>query len=141
MKRLIIVLLGILTIFTTNSCKKDIKGATAPTAFTGKWSLVQILVNDYWGGPAYWKTANTNTKIQFTPDGKYFKKYPYDTTYALIGSFQVLSDSTIQITASNPPSPSYPSFILYYNFSEGGHMTWGNFGTGALIKEKYRLDE
>jgi hypothetical protein len=140
MKRFIPACFSILTFFTTTSCKKDIKGAPAPTAFTGKWSLVQLYGNDYWGGTSYWKTATATTKIEFTTDSRYFRKYPGESNYTLVGTFQVLTDSTIQIIQSNPPSPSYPSYILYYSFSEGGHMTWGNFGTEGVIKEKYRLD-
>ena len=111
---MIVALLCILTILTTNSCKKDIRSTGAPTAFTGKWSLVQIYGNDYWGGPAYWKTATATMKIEFTTGGKYLKKYAGDTTYTLIGNYQVLSDSTIQIIQSNPPNTTYPDYILYY---------------------------
>jgi hypothetical protein len=72
---------SILTVFTTNSCKQDRNNPPTPMAFTGKWSLVQIYGNDHWGVPAYWKAATANTKIQFTPGGKYYRKYPNNTTH------------------------------------------------------------
>jgi hypothetical protein len=102
--------------------------------------LAETYGNDHWGGAAYWKPVTVNTKIEFTPDGEYFKQYPTDNTYTFIGTYKVVSDSTIRITQANPINPSYPSYTLDYNFSAGGYMTWGIFGYEALIKEKYRLD-
>ena len=128
-------------IFTTFiACKKNDNTSPAPSDFVGTWTISQVFGNDYWGGAAYWKNADGKTKIKFTTDGKYFKEYSTDSTYTFIGTFQKLSDSTIQITQTNPVNPSYPSYILNYSFSIGGYMTWGNFGTEAIIKEKYKLN-
>lgn len=141
MKTVVFVFSSILTIVIAGSCNKNVDNSATPTVFAGKWTLVEIFGNDYWGGPAYWKTVTANTKIEFTPDGKYFKKHSTDSTYTFIGTFRVLSDSTIQITQANPVNPSYPSYTLDYTFSARGYMTWGIFGTEALIKEKYQLDK
>ncbi len=132
---------SILTVIITGSCNKAVDNSTTPTGFAGKWTLVEIYGNDYWGGPAHWKTVSTGTKIQFTSDGRYFKKYSTDSSYTFIGTFKVLSDSTIKITQANPVNPSYPSYTLNYTFSAGEYMTWGVFGTEALIEEKYLYDK
>jgi hypothetical protein len=140
MKTLGFVFSSILTIIIAGSCNKTVDNAAIPKGFNGKWTLVEIYGNDHWGGPAHWKTVTADTKIEFTSDGKYFKKYSTDSSYTFIGTFQVLSDSTIKITQANPVNPSYPSYTLNYTFSAGGYMTWGVFGTEALIEEKYHFD-
>ncbi|MBY0481274.1 MAG: hypothetical protein K2Q21_07960 [Chitinophagaceae bacterium] len=136
MKKLVMIA-AILTI-NHISCTKDIE--VAPTEFTGTWTINQVYGNDYWGGPAYWKNADSNTKLKFTTDGKYFRKYPTDSAYTLIGSYLVLSNSKIKISQINPPVPSYPTYTLDYSFDIGGFMTWGVFGTEGIIKEKFKIN-
>lgn len=140
MKTAAFIFLSILTITLVSSCGKNADNGETPTDFPGKWTLIEIYGNDHWGGPAYWKNANGDTKIEFTADGKYFRKYPTDSNYTFIGTFQKLSDSTIRITQANPVNPSHPSYTLNYSFSHGGYMIWGIFGSEALIEEKYKID-
>ena len=141
MKNVILIFSSILTIMFESSCTKNVDNLTTPTNFIGKWTLTEILGNDYWGGAAYWHNVNVNIKIEFTTDGKYLKKYSSDSTFTIIGTFRKLSDSTIEITQENPANPSYPSYVLNYTFSSGGYMTWGDFGYEGIIKEKYNLNK
>ena len=137
MKKFIIVFLSILTIAFVSSCNKTLDNSITPTNFTGKWSLTEIFGNDSWGAPFYWKKVNSGTKIEFTKEGKYLRKDFSDGTYIFIGTFQMLSDSTIKI---NPVSPSYPGYVLNYSFSKDGYMTWETGRTESIIIEKFKLD-
>ena len=140
MKKFIIIFSRILTIAFVSSCNKTLDNSITPTNFTGKWSLTEIFGNDYWGGPFSWKKVNGVTEIEFTKDGKYFRKDFWDDTYIFIGTFQMLSDSTIKITPDKAMSPSYPSYIRNYSFSKDGDMTWETGRTESIIKEKFKLD-
>lgn len=122
------------------SCSKN-HTDDIPTDFIGTWTQTQVYGNDYWGGAAYWKNANGNTKIKFTSNGKYYVKYFSDTIYTYIGGFTKLPNNRIEIIQANPPNPSYPSYSLDYNFENNDFMIWGNFGTEGIIKEKYKLDK
>jgi len=139
MKPLILAVVSACVIFMASACSKNnVKGK--PFSFTGKWSLVEIFANDYWGGPAYWQVSKSLKKMVFTADNKYFIKLPTDSDYIFIGTYKKLSDNKIQITQANPINPASPVYVLYYTFSKGGYMTWGNFATEGVIKEKYELD-
>jgi len=139
MKIVTLILSTFLIILIDCSCSKNVDNRV--TTFVGKWTLTEVYGNDYWGGPAYWKNVDDNTKIEFTTDGKYFKKYVADSTYTFIGTYQILSDSTIQFKQANPVNPSYPDYVLNYTLSKGSYMTWGIFGYEGIIKEKYKLDK
>src|SRR3954468_4476964 len=136
MKTYLILVTLFLTIFI--SCSKNTLNIT-PSGFKGTWTLYQIYGNDYWGGRAYWKNVDPGTKIKFTADHKYYRRDFSDSAYILIGTYTQLQNGNIQITQNNPPNPSYPTYILDYVFEPKGFMTWGNFGTEGLIKEKFKL--
>jgi hypothetical protein len=120
-----------------NSCSKK---TDTPTGFVGKWTLAEVCANDYWGGPIYWQQAKGDVRIEFTNDGKYYRKYAEDSIYTLIGTYQKLSDSTIQITWAQPPNPGAPGYILNYTFSKGRYMTWGLLAYEGITEEKFRLN-
>ena len=134
-----ILIAGIITATFIGSCSKE-KGQPG---FAGIWQLTDVYANDYWGGPIYWQKAKGDVKIQFTTDGKYYRKYAENSTFTLIGTYQILSDSTIQITWAQPPNPDAPSYILDYttdyNFSKGRSFTWGLLAYEGITQEKFRL--
>lgn len=129
---------AIITMMFIGSCSK--KNDT-PASFAGTWQLTDVYANDYWGGPIYWQKEKNDIKIKFTTDGKYYRKYAEDSTYTLIGAYQKLSDSTIQITWAQPPNPGTPSYILNYTFSKGRYMTWGLLAYEGVTEEKFMLIE
>ena len=128
----------IFTIFV--ACNKNNITSPAPTDFVGTWTISKIYGNDVWGGAYYWKDADGKTKIEFTTDGKYFRKYSTDSSYTLIGAYQKPTDSTIVITPVSINGASVYPYTLFYNFESGGYMTWGNFSTEVVVKEKYKKD-
>ncbi|HEY8894874.1 MAG TPA: hypothetical protein VIM79_08655 [Niastella sp.] len=137
MKPVILIFTCIIVTMFGNSCSRN---TDTPGGFVGKWTLAEVYANDYWGGPLYWREAKGDVRIQFTNDGKYYRKYAKDSFYTLIGNYQKLSDSTIKITWAQPPNPDAPSYILNYTFSKGRYMTWGWFGFEGIAEEKFRLD-
>ena len=141
MKQFLFIFLAAISIVCLNSCSKDKNDNQTPTDLVGKWTQREVYANDSWGAPFYWQQANDGTTIEFTADGKFFKKYTTDAAYTYIGTFQRLSDSTLQITLANPGNSSHPSHILAYQFSAGGYLTLGNFASEGVIKEKYHSDQ
>jgi hypothetical protein len=138
MRTITFIFISITIIMSGNSCSK--KTDDTPTNFVGNWTLAEVYGNDYWGGPLYWSEAKADTRIVFTSDGKYYRKYAKDNDYTLIGTYKKLTDSTIQITWLQPPNPSAPSYILNYNFSKGRYMTWGPLAYEGVVEEKFRLN-
>ncbi len=134
------LILYIIFVATIISCTKSDSVPSTPTSFIGTWTISKTYGNDVWGAPYYWKDADGKTKIKFTTDGKYFRKYSSDNIYTLIGGFQVKSDSTITIIPDSiNGNVNYP-YTLYYKFEIGGFMTWGNFATEGIVKEKFIKD-
>ena len=138
MRTVTIIYTCIAIIILGNSCSK--KTDDAPTDFVGKWTLAEVNGNDYWGGPLYWREAKGDIRVEFTADGKYYRKYAEDNNYTLIGTYQKLTDSTMQITWSQPPNSSASSYIINYTFSKGRYMTWGPLAYEGIVEEKFRLN-
>lgn len=133
--------LTFLILFLFISCRKNNDKEAFLDNVVGKWTLVEIFGNDYYGGPAYWKKTNGITKIELTMDRKYYRKQSNDSNYIFMGTYRQLSDSTIQIIWANPINPNSPNFTIKYTFSEGGYMTWGDYGFEHIIKEKFKQDK
>lgn len=130
---------GMITMTFICSCSKT----KDESGFAGTWQLTEVNANDYWGGPIYWQKAKGDVKIQFTTDGKYYRKYAEDSDFTLIGTYQKLSDSTIHITWAQPPNPGAPSYKLDYtmdyNFAKGRTFTWGLLAYEGITQERFRL--
>ena len=133
---------GLLLIGMIASCSKDNEPAPAPTNLVGTWNLTEVYGNDYWGGPLYWRSTSAETKIRFTADKKYYRKYSFDTVYTFIGTYVRLSDSTLEIIPANPPNPSPPTtYVLTYLFEKGGVINLGNYAFEGVVREKFHLSQ
>jgi len=143
MKRYLISPVFIFLVFF--SCAKTERVTISkPTDIIGKWNLVGICANDSWGAVAYWRDVKSNASVEFTEDGKYYRKGGLsDDTLYLSGNFTKQKDSSILIVPFNNPlnyNPAHPessNYILYYSLEKGGFLTlrWGAFE--GIVAEKY----
>ena len=133
---------GVLLIGMIASCSKDIEKAPAPTSMVGTWNITEVYGNDYWGGPLYWRATSADTRIRFTADQKYYRKYSFDTAFTYIGTYTRLSDSTLEIAPANPPNPYPPtSYVLTYLFEKGGFINLGNYAFEGVVRERFQLSQ
>lgn len=136
MRRMLLISAVILLIGSV-SCSK----VSLPQSFIGDWTIHQVYGNTSWGAPLHWMDVPPITKIRFTSNGEYFRRTGDMNNYALIGTYQILSDNKIKITWANPPNPSVPSYTLDYTFEKGGFMTWGILATEGTVQEKYKKNK
>ena len=136
MKNVIFVLFLILML---SSCSK--KELDMPSRFLGKWTQTEIYGNDFWGGPSYWKSANTDIKVKFTSEARYYEKTFGSSSFMLIGTYKVLSDNKVEITLVDQTSLSHPKYTLNFNFEEDGQLTLGDFATEGVIKKKFKREK
>ena len=125
-----------------SACSKDNDlPAPAPTSVVGQWNLTEVYGNDFWGAPLYWRSTSADTRVWFTADKKYYRKYSFDSAYSFIGTYEKLSDSTLQITWSNPPNPAAPSYVLSFIFEKGGTLNIGKNAYEGVVRERFRLSQ
>lgn len=134
------IFFGLILVLLIASCSKDNETpAPAPTDIVGQWNLTDVYGNDFRGTPLYWRSTSADTRIRFTADKKYYRKYSFDTVYTFIGTYDRLSDSTLRITWTNPPNPEAPSYILHYIFEKGGLLNIGNYAFEGVVRERFKL--
>ncbi|HWK03583.1 MAG TPA: hypothetical protein VNS58_08120 [Puia sp.] len=134
------ILLGAILVILISSCSKDNDPpAPAPTDLVGQWNLTEVYGKDFRGAPLYWRSTSADTKINFTADKKYYRKYSFDTAYTFIGTYEKLSDSTVKITVANPPNPTSPSYILRFFFEKGELLNIGHDGFEGVTRERFKL--
>ncbi len=109
---------GLLILFFL--CRCEHPESVKPIGLDGMWTIEQVLSNDFWGGPYYWKNIEPEKQVKFT-SSKYYKKTSID--FELIGSYRVLSEGKIEITWDQPPNPEYPTFQWDYEFDSEGRLT------------------
>jgi hypothetical protein len=146
MKFLMIILL--FSAFIPGSCSKRTSEVDppevlnlnfTPSDFVGKWTLYETLGNDHWGGYLHWSKGNPNTKIEFTPDNKYYRKEAAEAVYKLIGTYVVLPGGKIEITLDNPVNPAARPYAHSYTFEPGGLMEWNTGFTEGVVIEKFKF--
>ena len=142
MKRYLISPVSIFLIFL--SCTKtDRITIPKPTDIIGKWKLVGICANDSWGAPTYWRDVKSNATVEFTADGKYYRKGGFsDDTLYLSGNFKKQIDSTILVVPFNPLNynPAHPessNYTLYYSLEKGDFLILRSDAFEGIVAEKY----
>ncbi len=122
------------------SCAKeeDMTLKLAP-GLEGTWELKMKLRNDYWGGPLYWRDAQSDRRVMFTADGKYYEKQNSKSSFTLVGSYEIISENELEIIWAQPDLPQYPSFTLRHSFESGNLLVLENNQSEGVVGEKYLL--
>jgi hypothetical protein len=117
------------------SCKKPV-GETIHTP-DGKWELVSMYKNDYYGGPFYWtnNSVANGAAIEFTTDGKYYRRENNQSNFRFVGTYSLVGSNEIRIVPFDEPGQSVN---IEYSFDEEGKLVLSTGQTEGVIKEKFK---
>ena len=123
------------------SCSKEEATLQVATGLEGTWTARMVLSNDYWGAPLYWRDVQSDEQVRFTTDGQYYEKEDGESSFTLVGSYEVVAEDELKITEIQPAFPEYASHVLYYSFEPGGYLVLRKQQFEGAVAGKYQLAE
>ena len=136
MQNRIIALTAFLLLFFC-ACTKTKIARPGSSALLGTWTLAQVCANDHWGGPLYWQNADATKQARFTADNRYYRKDAAETAFTLIGTYTILTDSTLQLT---PAGSATQPYTLQYAVSPGSFLELRYSQFEGIVAEKFQRD-
>lgn len=136
MKKILAFLL-VISCIAISCSKKGVERKAFSKDIAGDWLRTGAYANDYWGGPLYWQTIKANIRIRFS-DGSYYRMNNDTNGFSLLGSYQVLNDSTLQIKGTNPTDSSPITYTISYYFDTDSSLNLNNGAFEGVVIEKFR---
>ncbi|MDB5120765.1 MAG: hypothetical protein JWN56_1983 [Sphingobacteriales bacterium] len=122
------------------SCSKSDDLRAKQTSIVGKWKIKQVLANDHWGAPLNWRPATLATEIEFTSDMKFYRHEDVVSSFISVGTYTLLSDSTLKIVSQDTNGIMVPQ-TLRYSFEDGGYLNLMKNQFEGVVGEKFEIEK
>ncbi|WP_347157840.1 hypothetical protein [Pontibacter chitinilyticus] len=123
------------------SCKKEEAAPQLIPGLSGTWTLKMVLANDHWGAPLTWREVQRSDQVRFTADGQYYEMQAGQSSFALVGTYEILDEDELKITETQPEFPEYPSHTVYYSLEPGNYLVITKKQFEGEVAQKYQLAE